>query len=115
MSQAIINTNLAILGASYSTYKYKPESMKAAFADKLGASVRTLQTTIGSVLDGEISPLVESKVPKTLFDKLLALIPMMFKNESNYDMVTTHLGSLIELKRDLEIFKVYRINSDTGT
>ena len=114
VSQGVSNSNWSLLSSGFGMYKYQPDSMKSAFTALLAANVSTLKTTIGSDLDGEISPLVESKVPKEIFEKLLAIIPTMFKNESNYDMVTTHLGSLIELKRELEIFKVYRINSDSG-
>jgi hypothetical protein len=96
--------------ASFSWYKYQVDSMKSAYTDLLSSNVAALKTSFGSTLDGEISPLVHTKVPPETLDRLLALIPATFKDEETFNLVSTNLKNLTQLKRELIIFKSYRIN-----
>ncbi len=85
----------------------KPEH-KLLYTSRLTANVIALQTEISSVLDGEISPLVHSKVPPATIERLLALISTMFDEEEVYNSVAIHMKSLIDLRRELVIFSSYR-------
>jgi len=100
----------SIQNASFNWYNYQPDSMKSAYTTLLASNVTALQTAIGGILDGEISPLVESKIPRDTIKKLLAVIHSMFREEETFNLVATHLRSLILLNKELGIFKSYRIN-----
>ena len=100
----------SIQNASFNWYNYQPDSMKSAYTTLLASNVTALQTVIGGILDGEISPLVESKIPRDTIKKLLAVIHSMFREEETFNLVATHLRSLILLNKELGIFKSYRIN-----
>lgn len=99
-----------IQDASYSWYNYQPKEMKIAYTSLLSSAVSALKTAFGSTLDGQISPLVHSKVPDNTLDRLIALIPSMFDDEETFNSVATLLRKLILLKKELIIFKSYRIN-----
>jgi hypothetical protein len=94
----------------FSNHSYHPDTMKSAFASKMLSNMNALKTSFGSELDGEISPLVHSKVPPQTFDKLLALIPSMFSEEEVYNLVATNLKNIIQLKKELNIFKSYKVD-----
>ena len=102
-----------IENASFSWYNYQPDSMKTAYTSLLSANVSALKTAFGSTLDGAISPLVHTKVPDNTLDRLIALIPSMFDDEGTFNDVATLLRNLILLKKELIIFKSYRINRGT--
>lgn len=93
----------------FDQYNY-PTDMKSAFTAALTASVGALKTEIAGALEGQISPLVHSKVPANTIDRLLALISSMFKDNETYNFVATQLNNLIELKKELFTFKIYRMN-----
>ncbi len=108
---AIENIETAI----FSWYNYQPTSMKTAYTSLLSANVSALQSAFGSTLDGEISPLVHSKVPPKTLDKLLALIPSMFDDEETFNLIGANLNNLKLLQKELNIFKIYRINQGTDS
>jgi hypothetical protein len=99
-----------VQNTSFSFYNYQPDSIKNDYAAALATKVAALKTEIGSSLDGEISPLVESTVPKETFERLLATIPKMFKDEETFNYVGNQLNNLIQLKKELIIFRSYRMN-----
>lgn len=99
-----------IQDASFSWYNYQPDNMKSAYTALLLANVSALNTAFGSTLDGEISPLVHSKVPVNTIDRLLAMIPSMFDNEDTFNFVATNLRNLIVLKKELVVFRSYRMS-----
>jgi len=96
--------------ASFAWYNYQPDSMKSAYTSLLSANVSALKSYIATDLENVISPLVHSKVPPNTMDRLLALIPTMFQDEETFNLVATNLRNLIQLSRELGIFKSYRIN-----
>lgn len=100
----------SVQNSPFTFYKHQTQQMKKAFSSLLLSNISALKTAIGSALDGEISPLVHSKVPPHILDKLLALIPNMFDSEEIYNNVATTLKSLSILKKELIIFKSYRMN-----
>jgi len=100
----IQNTPYNFLSSTYYDEK-KPE-----YIALLTANILALQSFIGGSLDGDISPLVESKVPPAVLDRMVALIPNMFEDTETYNLVATGLRSLIQLKKELNIFKFYKIN-----
>lgn len=106
---SIISINF-IQNTSFSFYNYQPDSIKNDYAALLATRIAALNTEIGSTLDGEISPLVHSKVPKSTLDKLLATVPSMFKDEETFNYVGNQLNNLIQLKKELIIFRTYRMN-----
>ena len=98
----------------YADHNY-PTSMKSEYTSLLSANVAALQSAFGSVLNGEISPLVHSKVPPETLDKLLALIPSIFDDEETFNLVGVNLNNLKVLQQELAIFKIYRINQGTDS
>jgi hypothetical protein len=98
----------------YADHNY-PAPMKSEYTSLLSANVSALQSAFGSVLDGEISPLVHSKVPPETLDKLLALIPSMFDDEETFNLIGINLNNLKILQKELAIFKVYRIDQKADT
>lgn len=99
-----------IENAWFSWYNYQPDSMKSAYTSLLSANISALKGSISKTSGDQISPLVHSKVPDNTFNRLLALIPTMFKDEETFNLVATNLKNLIQLKKELIIFKSYRIN-----
>lgn len=104
----------SVQNSPYTFYKHQTKEMKAAYINLLLNNVSALKTAIGSTLDGEISPLVHSKVPPQLLDKLLVIIPNMFNSEEAYNNLVTALKNISILKKELIIFKSYRLNRSEG-
>lgn len=102
-----------IQSTTYSNHEYRPDAMKSEYISLLSANMGAVQTAFGSELDGEISPLVHSKIPKNLFEKIITMIPSMFKDEETFNLVSTNIQQLIRLKKELEIFSVYKVNGST--
>jgi len=99
-----------IQNTAYSNHEYRPDAMKSEFISRLSSNMGAVQTAFGSELDGEISPLVHSKIPKELFEKIMSMIPSIFKDEETFNLVSTNIQQLIRLRKELQIFSAYKIN-----
>lgn len=95
---------------SYLNHEYRPDAMKSEYISLLSSNMGAVQTAFGSELDGEISPLVHSKIPKDLFEKIMTMIPSMFKDEETFNLVSTNIQQLVRLKKELQIFSAYKVN-----